>query len=424
MVTAIVAFGIAYFLIATGRIPNALIAILGAMAVVFLDVMTEEEALSHVDLEVILLLAGMMSLAYVIGRTGVFDWAALRSAQLVRGNGFGTLCLMVAMTAVASAFLDNVTVVVLAVPIVLSLCRTLQLNPMPFLLSQVFASNIGGAATVVGDPPNIIIASAGDIGFVDFMINIAPVSFISMAALLLLLYFWFRNDVTAPDASRQDVMSQKADEAIKDKGLLVKSGVVFGFTLLGFLFHESLDTRPAFIAVAGAGVLALVSRIDPREVLDHVEWTTLAFFTGLFILVGGLVETGVTGEVQEWLLDLAGDSERTLAFLLVWFGGVASAIVDNIPFTATMVEIVKELPFVKELPESAGTSPLWWALTLGADLGGNATVVGASANVIVVSLARARGYPISFMAFLRYGFVISVVTLVISTAYLWLRFYL
>ncbi|MCH8205753.1 MAG: ArsB/NhaD family transporter [Chloroflexi bacterium] len=421
--TAIVVFGIAYFLIATGRIPHVLIALLGAVALIFLDVLPEEKALESVDLEVILLLAGMMSLAYVVGRTGVFDWAALRSAHFVRGDGFWTLCLLAVLTAVASAFLDNVTVVVLAVPITLSLCRTLKLDPVPFLLSQVFASNIGGAATVVGDPPNIIIASKAGIGFVEFMTNVAPVSIISMGALLVLLYVWFHRDVVASEASRREIMSQRPAEAIKDRGLLIKSGVVLGLTVLGFLLQDVINVRPAFVAVTGASVIVLIGRVDPHEVLRSVEWTTLAFFTGLFILVGGLVETGVTTQLQERLVDLAGDSDRSLAFLIVWFSGVASAIVDNIPFTATMVQVIDELPSVVAM-KGEGTSPLWWALAMGADLGGNATLVGASANVIVVSMARANGYPISFMHFLKYGAVISVVTLVISTAFLWLRFYL
>ena len=425
--TAIVVFGFVYLLIAIGRIPNSIIAILGAMLVVFLNVLSEEEALEHIDLEVILLLGGMMSLAYVVGRTGVFDWAALKSTQFAKGNGFYTLVLLSLMTAVSSAFLDNVTVVVLAVPITLSLCSTLRLNPIPFLLAQIFASNIGGAATVVGDPPNIIIATAGNIGFVDFMVNVAPATIVAMVVFLGLLWIWFRNEVTTPESARQEVMARDPDEAITDKSLLIKSGIVFSLTVLGFLTHDLLGIRPAFVAVAGAGVLVLVSGIHPREVLDHVEWATLAFFVGLFILVGGLAETGVITDLQVRLEDLAGDSERNLAFLLIWFGGLASAIVDNIPFTATMVEIVKELPSVKELAEgngSGGTSPLWWALALGADLGGNATVVGASANVIVVSLARARGYPITFMGFLKYGVVVSVATLAVSSGYLWLRYYL
>ncbi len=419
MATAAVIFGISYLLIAIGRIPHVLVAVLGAMAMVFFGALTGHEALSHVNLEVIMLLAGMMSLANMIAKTGAFDWAAIKSAQLVKGNGFLTLCLMCLLTAVASAFLDNVTVVVLAVPITLSICRTLELNPVPFLLAQVFASNIGGVSTIVADPPNIIIASEADIGFVDFMLNAAPVSLVSMFVLFALLYLWFRNGVTTTAESRESIMRQDANSAITDKGLLIKCSIVFGFTVLGFLTHELLHVGPAYIALTAAAVLTLVARLDPQDVLEQVEWTTLAFFIGLFMLVGGLEDTGWTVEIREWLVDLSGGNERDLAFLLVWFGGMASAIVDNIPFTATMVEVVGG--FSED--GSEGISPLWWALAMGADLGGNATIVGASANVIVVNLARAGGYPISFFQFLRYGAVISVLTLMVSTAYLWIRYY-
>lgn len=401
-----------------GRIPHVLIAVLGAMAMVFLGVMTEREALSHVNLEVVLLLAGMMSLANVFARTGAFDWAAIKAAQLVRGDGFMTMCLLCVITAVGSAFLDNVTVVVLAVPITLSICRMLDVSPIPFLLAQVFASNIGGVSTIVADPPNIIIAAEADIGFVDFMLNAAPVAIIGLVMLVGMLYLWFRKGAATTEENRATVMQLDAAAAITDPGLLKKCIAVFAFTIAGFLTHEILHVGPAIVAVVAAATLVLISRMDPEDVLKQVEWTTLAFFTGLFILVGGLEETGVTVLVREWLVDVSGGSERNLAFLLVWFGGVTSAIVDNVPFTATMVEIVGGVS-----EDSEGISPLWWALALGADLGGNATIVGASANVIVVNLARARGYPISFMHFLRYGAVISALTLLVSTAYLWLRYF-
>ena len=418
MVTAVVIFGVAYILIVTGRIPQVLVAVLAAMAMAFLGVITEQQALSYVDLEVILLLAGMMSLAEVAGRTGVFDWAAIKSAQLAGGNGLRTLCLMAVFTAVASAFLDNVTVIVLTIPITLSVCRTLNINPVPFLLAQVFASNIGGVSTVVADPPNIIISVAGDIGFLDFMFNAAPVALMSMGVLLIFLWIWFRNEVTTTVDNRESVMRQNAAVSIRDRSLLVKVCVVFAFTIVGFLIHDTLNVKPAFVAVAGATVLVLVSRLDPHDVVQHVEWTTLAFFTGLFMMVGGLVETGATLAIRDWLVEVSGGSERNLAFLLVWFGGVTSAIIDNVPYTAMMVEVVEG--------SSSGPgehSPLWWALALGADLGGNATVVGASANVIAISLARANGYPISFMHFFKYGVVIGAMTLILSTGYLWLRYY-
>lgn len=411
-------FAISYLVIAIGRIPHVVTAVLGAMAMVFLGVMTEHEALSHVNLEVILLLAGMMSLANVFARTGAFEWAAVRAAQLVGGDGFLTLCLLCAITAVASAFLDNVTVVVLAVPITLSICRMLDVNPIPYLLAQVFASNIGGVSTIVADPPNILIASEANIGFLDFMLNTAPVSFLGLLVLMGMLYLWFRKSTVATAASRATVMQRNAAEAITDPVLLKKCIVVFTLTIAGFLVHDLLHVGPAFIALAGATVLILVSGIDPQGVLEQVEWTTLAFFTGLFILVGGLEETGVTVIVREWLVDVSGGSERNLAFLLVWFGGITSAIVDNVPFTATMVEVVRGVS-----DYDLSISPLWWALALGADLGGNATIVGASANVIVVNLARSQGYDISFLHFLKYGSVISALTLLLSTAYLWLRYF-
>ena len=418
MATAATIFGISYLLIATGRIPHVVVAVLGAMAMVFLGVMSEHEALSHVNLEVILLLAGMMSLANIFARTGAFEWAAIKAAQLVRGDGFLTLCLLCVITAVASAFLDNVTVVVLAVPITLSICRMLDVPPIPFLLAQVFASNIGGVSTIVADPPNIIIAAEADIGFLDFMLNAAPVGIVGMFVLLGMLYLWFRKSTVTTEESRATVMQRDAAAAITDSVLLKKCIVVFSLTVVGFLVHDLLHVGPAFVAVTSATVLIFISRIDPHEVLEQVEWTTLAFFIGLFILVGGLEETGVTVIVREWLVDVSGGSDRNLAFLLVWFGGVTSAIVDNVPFTATMVEVVRGVS-----NDDLGISPLWWALALGADLGGNATIVGASANVIVVNLARARGYPISFMYFLRYGAVISFLTLLVSTAYLWLRYF-
>ena len=420
MTAAVVIFGIVYLFIALSKIPNAVIAIIGAVTLLLLHVVTEEEVFHHIDLEVIFLLAAMMSLANVAGRTGAFDWAAIKSAQLVRGDGFLILVLLAILTAVASAFLDNVTVVVLAVPITLSLCKTLKLDPIPFLLSQVFASNIGGAATIVGDPPNIIIASAADIGFVEFMAHITIPALLSMLALIGLLFIWFRNKVSTDVDSRQSVMEQRPDELITDRGLLIKTGAVLGLTVLGFLFQDILKVSPAIIAMSGAGLLFVVHQVDPHDVLSHVEWDTLTFFVGLFILVGGLVETGVIDRAQEWMVDISGGDERNLAFIMVWFGGTASAIVDNIPFTATMVEIVAKI--VEENP-SEQTSPLWWALVMGADFGGNATMVGASANVLVVSMARARGYPISFIGFMKYGIPISVVSMLISTGYIWIRYY-
>ena len=420
MIAASVIFGATYLVIASGRLPLAVVAMVGASAMVLLRVIDGHQALEHVDLNVILLLGGMMTLAEIIGRTGAFEWIAIRSAQLVKGNGFGLICLLSLFTAVASAFLDNVTTVVLMVPITLALCRSLELDPIPFLLAEVFASNIGGTATLVGDPPNIIIASEAHIGFLTFMLNLAPVALICMVPLLGLIYLWFRKDLNVETSLQQEMMQRSAGDSIGDRRLLIQGSAVLGLTILGFLVHDLIHVEPAFIAVAGAAVLMLISRLDPHDVLVHLEWSALTFFVGLFILVGGLVETGVTDELQQLLVDLAGGSDRVLALFLIWFGGVASSIVDNIPYTATAVKVVREIVMEQG---GEGVNPLWWALALGADLGGNYTSVGASANVIVLSLARASGHEISFMRFLKYGFVISTVTLAISSGFVLLRYY-
>jgi Na+/H+ antiporter NhaD/arsenite permease-like protein len=420
MITAAVIFGITYLAIAVGRIPTAIIAVLGAAVMVFARVLTPEQALDHIDLEVILLLAGMMILADIISRTGAFDWAAIRGARLVRGSGFGLLILLVILTAVASALLDNVTTVVIMVPITLTLCRTLNLDPVPFLLGEVFASNIGGTATIVGDPPNIIVASAADIGFLDFAVNMVPVSAISLVALMGLLYVWFRRDVRVSDEKRAEMMATSSAGRIKDSNLLKKSLLVFGLTIVAFFMHDTIGVSPAFVAIGGAAVLLLISGLEPGEILREVEWTTLSFFAGLFILVGGMGEAGVIDRLQDWILHLSGGEDQNLALLTIFLGGGLSAIIDNIPFTATMSQVVLQID--TGTPDGS-VNPLWWALTLGADLGGNFTIVGASANVVVITVARAAGYPISFFKFFKYGLVVGTGTLLISAAYVLMRYY-
>jgi len=271
MITASIIFSATFLAIVQGRIPSAVVALLGAMLMVFFGVVGSEEALKHIDLNVILLLVAMMTLAEILGRSGVFVWTAIKGAQLVRGHGILILGLLALITAVASAFLDNVTTVVLMVPVTISLCRVLDLNPIPFLLAEVFASNIGGTATVIGDPPNIIIASVGDISFLTFMVNIGPVTLISTAVLFLMLYVWFRHDVKVSDEKRQSILEQSPSDAIKDKQLLKKGLIVFALTIVGFLIHDLLNISPAFVALAGASILLLISGLQPREVLQGVE---------------------------------------------------------------------------------------------------------------------------------------------------------
>lgn len=436
MIIAGVIFGITYLLIAVSRIPGAIIAILGAAAMVtalaLVSGFTPHEALNYVDLEVIFLLAGMMVLADVMSRTGAFDWVANYGARLVKGNGFLLIILLSLFTAVASALLDNVTTVVIMVPITLSLCKSLDLNPIPFLLAEVYASNIGGTATIIGDPPNIIIASHANIPFTEFFLNMVPVAVISLLVLFILLFFWFRNSVNVAPSKRKELLTTSNNNLITDPILLKKSLFVFTLTIVGFFVADIIGITPAFVAIAGAGLALLIADLNPSEVLREIEWSTLCFFAGLFILVGGLEHSGIIDLITEWIISFSSnadgtisqESERNLSIMLIWLSGGLSAIIDNIPFATTMAPVVSDLLSSKEtINAGTGTNPLWWALTLGADLGGNFTIVGASANVVVFTMARARGYPISFFQFFKYGAVISILSLAVSTGYVMLRYY-
>ena len=321
------------------------------------------------------------------------------------------------------------------VPVTLSVCRTLGLNPVPFFLGEVFASNIGGAATLIGDPPNIIIGSAADIDFLAFVLlrrsssyvslwvfNLTPVVILCLALLLGLLYLWFRTDVRVEASRREAILQQNPTDAIEDWGFLIKSLVVLAFIIVGFLVHGILDIEPSLIALAEAAVLMLVTRTEPAEALREVQWSTLFFFIGLFMVVGGLVENGVLDKFQEWLVDVSGGNSTVLTISMLWFSGIISSLVDNIPYTATMTPVV--LDIAAQQGKGDEISPLWWALSLGANLGGNLTIVGASANVLVTDMARASGHPISFLQFLKYGFGISALTMAAAMGYIWLRFLL
>ena len=418
---AVAVFAAVYLLIASGRFSNAALAILGAAALVIMGVLSSEAAFAHVDLNVILLLAGMMVIAHVVAMTGFFDWAALVSARLVGGRGLPLLVLLALVTALGSAFLDNVTTVVLMVPVTLSLASALGLDPVPFLLTEVFASNVGGVTTLIGDPPNIIVASVADISFLQFLVHVGPAGLLALAVLLAVVALWFRRGLTVAPERRERLLSRRPAEAIRDPRLLRWALGVLGLTIVGFLFHGLLGVEPAFIALGGAGLLLVATPVDTREVLKEVEWPTLSFFVGLFVLVGGLVETGAIDFLQRLMVDVAGDDPLAMATLLLWGSGLLSGVIDNIPYTATMAQVVAGLT---AQGGQGDPSPLWWALVLGADLGGNLTLVGASANVVVVNMAQSRGHPITFMRFLRYGLVVTPVTLLVSTLFLWLRYYL
>jgi Na+/H+ antiporter NhaD/arsenite permease-like protein len=415
----------AYILIATERIHRVSAALAGAGLMVVLGTVDAESAFfsqeTGVDWNVIFLLLGMMIIVSVLKQTGVFEYVAIWAAKRAGGRPFAVMVLLVLITAAASALLDNVTTVLLIAPVTLLVCERLRVPPVPFLIAEVLASNIGGTATLIGDPPNIIIASRADLSFNDFLVNLAPIIVLLLAVFVLMCRFLFRGSFVHDAERAAAVMNLDEREVIRDRGLLVRSLVVLAGVLAGFVLHSALHLDPSIIALLGAGVLVAVARVEPAEYLEEVEWPTLVFFMGLFVMVGALVEVGVIANIAEQVTEAVGDNYFLAATVLLWGSALLSGIVDNIPYVATMTPLVQDLVSGSD---SGQARALWWALALGADLGGNATAVGASANVVVLGIAARNGHPISFWQFTKYGLVVAVVTIAIAWPYLYLRYYL
>jgi Na+/H+ antiporter NhaD/arsenite permease-like protein len=418
VLTGLLVFLVTYAFIATERIHKTLAAMAGGVAMVLLGIVTQEHAFAEIDFNVVFLLAGMMILAGIVRKTGVFGWVAVRAARLAGGDGYRVLVVMSVITAIASAFLDNVTTVVLIGPITLFLAARLGMSPFPLIVSEILASNIGGAATLIGDPPNILIGSAANLDFVAFLVNMAPLSAILLVLYLVAARWLFRGQLDTDPELRASLLALDERGMIDDPKLLRASLIVLGLTLVGFLFHGPLGYEPATVALTGAVALMVVAREDPHEVLREVEWPTLFFFIGLFMLVAGVIEIGVIDAVADAIVAVTGGALASTSFLVLWVSAALSGVIDNIPYTATMIPVVDQLAGGHE------SDGLWWALAIGADLGGNATIIGASANVILAAMAEREGHPISFGAFLRYGLPVTLGTMLVSTGYIWLRYLL
>ncbi len=424
--TALLAGGIfvaIYALIVTERIHRTLAALLGASLMIVLGILDQSEAFSQdvVDFNVIFLLAGMMIIANILAKTGLFQWIAVEAVRRAQGRPYRLLVITSVVTAIVSAFLDNVTTVVLLTPITFFVAKRLGTSPVPFLISQVLASNIGGTATLIGDPPNILIGSRFGKDFNDFLLNLTPTIAITLAAYLVFARWLFRRELrTIATALDPDDIARlvREERTIADPGLMRTSLVVLGLTIIGFLLSRPLHLQGATIALTGAVVLMIVAKQDVHEVLRSVEWPTLFFFVGLFILVGGVVKAGIIKDIADQALALTKGNVGFAAFLVLWMSGIISAIVDNIPYTLTMI------PLVQELGRQMNVEPLIWALALGANLGGNATVVGASANVVVASMSESRGHPITFLHYLKYGVPAMLLTMIVATLDVWVRYLL
>jgi Na+/H+ antiporter NhaD/arsenite permease-like protein len=420
---AVTVFVVVLVVIAAELVNRTVAALLGAAVVVSCGIVEQHEAAAEfVDWNTIGLLLGMMVIVAILNKTGLFEYLAIKSAQWGGARPGRIMVVLAVVTAVLSAFLDNVTTVILMVPVTFLIADTLGVSPVPFLLTQVMASNVGGAATLIGDPPNILIGSAADLSFVDFVYNLAPVVLLALPVILAYLYFAFRRELRYNKGAEEDVLVLDAEGAIRDKVMLRKSLLVISVVILAFFMHGLLHLEVATIALLGAAALVLYAKSDVEKVLRDVEWPTLLFFVGLFVLVGGLRATGVVGRVAELLTAFDGSS-AIMAVAIIWGSAVASGLIDNIPFTATMIPVIQELAQAQGLSETA-VRPLWWALALGADFGGNATLIGASANVVVAGMSERAGKKISFLQFMAYGIPVTVLSLVVATLYVLLRYYL
>ncbi len=414
---AAVIFLVTYALIASDKVNKTVAALLGGLAMIVFRVVDQEEGFFAVDFNVIFLLAGMMVLAGILRRTGFFQWVAIRSIKIAGGHPFRLMIVLSVVTAVLSALLDNVTTVVLIAPVTLSIASILGVNPIPFLVAEILASNIGGTSTLIGDPPNILIGSASGLDFVAFLANMGPVALIVFVVFLITLRALFGGKLSITPEAREAALELDEREVISNPGLLRRSLIVIGATLVGFLLHGPLGYEPATVALLGATVLMLIADLEVESVFREVEWPTLFFFIGLFILVEGVVHVGIIEAIASGLISMTGGDPTVTTIGLLWLSGIASGIVDNIPYTATMIPVVKDLG-AAGLP----IEPLWWALALGACLGGNATLIGASANVVVANLADRAGQKITFRAFLPFGLLVTFESLVISTVYMWVRY--
>ena len=399
------------------KVHRSVAALAGAVVLLLTHVLTIETAADYVDLNTIGVLVGMMLFVAVVKSSGLFEYIAIWSAKLTRGQPMAILAVFAVITAVLSAFLDNVTTVLLIGPMTIAITQILEVNPVPFLLSQIMASNIGGTATLIGDPPNIMIGSAAGLSFADFIVNTGPVVLIILAVVVAIFFLMYRGNLHVESENMEKVLTLDEKLTIKDASLLRKSVIMIVLVVVGFIFHAQLGIESATVALTAAGVMLLIGGQDAEDVILGVEWSTILFFIGLFVVVGGLNSTGVIAMLANGMLELVGDNEVLAIVLVLWASALISAFLDNIPFVATLIPMIQTM-------QQGGMDvlPLWWALSLGACLGGNGTLIGASANVVLAGVSAKNGYPITFMSYLKKGFPLMLLSVAICTVYLLIRF--
>ncbi len=421
MLLAVAIFSLIFILITMELFNKTVLALIGAVIFILLHFITQEEAFKDIDWNVIFLLISMMIIVGITKNTGLFQYVAIKSAKLAKGNPVIILLALSLITALFSAFLDNVTTVLILTPVSILIAVELGISPIPFVICEAIFSNIGGTATLIGDPPNLMIGSAADITFLDFIIYLGPVILIILFFVSVYFYFVFRKKLVVKNERKARIMEFDESKAITNKMLLYKSSIVLSLTILGFLLHGFLHLEPATISMGGAAVLLLiVGKHEIDEFFHEVEWGTIFFFIGLFILVGGLSKLGVIKILSEYLIAATNNNLQETAYVILWGSGVCSAVIDNIPYVATMIPLVTDIG--NEIG-AAAVLPLWFSLSLGACLGGNATLIGASANVVSAGICGKSGYRITFWEFMKYGLPATIISLGIANVYLYLLFY-
>ncbi len=418
---------VAYVFIATEKIPKVTVALLGAALTILLGLVSQTKMadgvlnahyfINFVDFNVIFLLVSMMIIVSIATRSGMFNWIANELLRLTKGHPKMVLFVLGLFTAVTSAFLDNVTTVILIMPVTFFIATQLDINPIPFLITEIFSSNIGGTATLIGDPPNIIIGSAAGLSFMDFVLVLTPIIAVIFLVIVGLMTFVFRKQLVTTPEKMAAVANLDNSKTITDFPLMIRSAIVLALVILGFVLHDITHIETCVTAMLGASFLLLFEK--PTGILKEVEWNTIFFFIGLFIIIGGLEASGGIALMAKWILNVTQGSQEATAMIILWASGFISGIIDNIPYTATMTPMLLE---IENVMGHDYTYPLWWCLSLGACLGGNMTIIGAAANVIVSETSAHHGHPIQFMKFLKYGFITMIISLALSAAYIYLRF--
>lgn len=412
---AIAVFVVAMVLIMSEKVHRTVVALSGAMLLIIFHVMDFDTAIGHIDYNTLGVLFGMMLFVAVVRQSGLFEFLAIKTAKIAKGDPWRIMLLFALLTAVLSAFLDNVTTVLLIGPMTLTICEILEIDPIPFFYIEIMSSNIGGTATLIGDPPNIMLGSAAGYTFADFIAYDAPVVLVIMAALIVSFYVMFGRKMSVSAEKESEVM--ELEPAFEDVHLMKLSVGILMLVVVGFMVHGQLGIESSVVAITAAALILLLSRSDVTKALHGVEWTTLAFFAGLFIIVGGMVETGTISALANGLIDVTGGNVFLTMIVLVFASAVVSSFLDNIPFVATMIPILLAM-------EGTGmdVTPLWWAVSLGACLGGNGTLIGASANVVLSDISAKHGHAITFMQYLKIGFPMMVMSVAIAAIYLVMRF--